>query len=198
MQDIAAIESIIAEGALNGKTLRRTDEQPMRVSVIDWIMAITNKNQKQASQILLRILNHEPMLSIMVEWFQFPGQRQRFTPVTHARGLSSILSRMPCQHDNPEKAVADALAQKVSGRREVRVTSGSVDIVTSEYAIEVKYWTDWKQAIGQAFVYARDLKLKPKIHLFVPTSERASFMLKVAHIRESIEAASIELSWEIV
>ncbi|PHK97347.1 hypothetical protein CGL56_16200 [Neolewinella marina] len=46
-----------------------------------------------------------------------------------------------------------ALAQSLGGRTEVAVTSGRVDILTDDYAIEVDWAPKWKESVGQALWY---------------------------------------------
>ncbi|MGB3799920.1 MAG: hypothetical protein WA952_08880 [Lewinella sp.] len=56
----------------------------------------------------------------------------------------------------PGQSEADyvrALATRLHGQTEVSVTSGRVDIVTEEYAIEVDWAHKWKESIGQALWY---------------------------------------------
>ena len=45
------------------------------------------------------------------------------------------------------------LATALGGRTEVPVTSGRVDILTDDYAIEVDFAPYWKESIGQALWY---------------------------------------------
>ncbi|WP_116108799.1 hypothetical protein [Lewinella sp. IMCC34191] len=46
-----------------------------------------------------------------------------------------------------------ALAAELDGQMEVNVTSGRVDIVTEDYAIEVDWANKWKESIGQSLWY---------------------------------------------
>jgi len=55
--------------------------------------------------------------------------------------------------------------QQLGGQREYKVESGYVDILTEDYAIEVKFANKWKHAIGQALWYALQTNKKAGIVL---------------------------------
>ena len=70
-----------------------------------------------------------------------------------------------------------------SPKIEVKCDGGRVDILTEEYAIEVKTATQWHKAIGQAAHYATVLKRKPAIAIFDVkklTAEKRSALEKTA------------------
>ena len=79
------------QGELCGMSVRTTNENPRRVSVIDIIKAVNagvNPYQVWAN------LKTEAVLQNLDNW-QFPGERQRPTPVTDARGLVTIINLLP-------------------------------------------------------------------------------------------------------
>jgi hypothetical protein len=57
----------------------------------------------------------------------------------------------------PQRAVEatwrDALAREIGGRTEYRVPYGRVDVMTSEWAIELDYAHKWHECLGQAIHY---------------------------------------------
>ena len=59
----------------------------------------------------------------------------------------------------------ELINQHFNGQREFSVTSGRVDILTDEYAIEVEFANKWKGAIGQSLWYALQTNKKPGIVL---------------------------------
>ena len=66
----------------------------------------------------------------------------------------------------------DALAVVLSGETEVEMPSGlRCDVVTNNYAIEVKPVCNYHHAIGQALVYGRELNKKPAVYLFGALTE---------------------------
>jgi hypothetical protein len=65
-----------------------------------------------------------------------------------------------------EDAHTKALAKSLDGQCFVDTLVGQCDVVTKEYAIEVKTAKAWKSAIGQAQAYAYFLSKKPGIYLF--------------------------------
>jgi hypothetical protein len=85
----------IEEGVFKGKQFRHTNERPMRVSVIDWIMAITGQTKDNAGKMLRRIVQGDPAVRTKMSELQFEGERQRPTPVTDSKGLLFILDKLP-------------------------------------------------------------------------------------------------------
>jgi hypothetical protein len=80
-----------------------------------------------------------------------------------------------------EKTIADTLAKKIGGDREVCVRNGRIDILTEDEIIEVKTYNNRYNAIGQVLLYchkhAKDLK--PRIHLFDHHGEKDKDFQKV-------------------
>ena len=63
--------------------------------------------------------------------------------------------------------VKERLAKKIDGIMEYVIDGiGFCDIVTQEYAVEVKPYTEWKHGIGQALVYGIEIEKKPALHLY--------------------------------
>lgn len=66
-----------------------------------------------------------------------------------------------------EQGKSDFLANELNGYREVKNPAGRVDVLTSEYVIEVKEANNWKHAIGQILVYSFYYpNHKPMLYLF--------------------------------
>jgi hypothetical protein len=72
--------------------------------------------------------------------------------------ISKILSR----HDR----VKYALAKEIKGCVEQKCKYGLIDILTNYESIEVKKTSYWKQALGQALVYAEATNTLPRVHLY--------------------------------
>lgn len=89
------MQSIIqlTDGDFEGHTVRTTSESPRRVSVLDVIKVITG-NQQSAKTWLDLGRSHPEVITICND-FKFPGQGQRLTPVTDARGLVTIINLLP-------------------------------------------------------------------------------------------------------
>lgn len=64
-----------------------------------------------------------------------------------------------------ESDYADLIQCELGGKREFAVTSGYVDLLTDEFAIEVEFANKWKQSIGQALWYGLQTNRKPAIVL---------------------------------
>ena len=54
---------------------------------------------------------------------------------------------------------------ELGGQREVSVTSGYVDLLTDDLAIEVDFASKWKEAIGQSLWYGLQTNRQPAIVL---------------------------------
>ena len=77
------------------KQIRKTEETPPRVSIIDVAVVITGTNANHAGQILRRIKDRYPDVHSFCVDFRFPGQGQKDTPVAGIRGLVEIIMLLP-------------------------------------------------------------------------------------------------------
>ena len=71
--------------------IRKTDETPPRVSVIDVIMAITRKTHHDAAQDFRRLSDQYPEVGTNCSHLKFKGRGQRDTAVTDAKGIVEII-----------------------------------------------------------------------------------------------------------
>ena len=74
-----------------------TGEVPPRISVIDVSIAVTGKTHHDAAQDFRRLLTQYPEVGTNCSHFKFPGQGQRGTPVTDAKGIIDIIMLLPGQ-----------------------------------------------------------------------------------------------------
>ena len=87
--------------ALLGKPLarigriRKTDETPARISVIDIAALITGHNANYASEAVRIIYEKYPEVHEKIVDFLFPGQGQRKKPVTDVQGIVEIVLLLP-------------------------------------------------------------------------------------------------------
>ena len=72
-----------------------------------------------------------------------------------------------------------ALAAHLGARTEVAVTSGRVDLVTAEHAIEVERAEKWKHAIGQALWYSLETNRAPGIILLVTDRSQYRYFVQL-------------------
>lgn len=78
-----------------------------------------------------------------------------------------VSTRIPQIKTLIEQAKSDILATKLNGVRESVNPCGRVDVLTSQYVIEVKEAANWKHAIGQVIVYSFYYPdRKPMLYLF--------------------------------
>ena len=85
--------SELTDGAVRG--IRKTSEDPPRISVIDVVSLVTGHNPHQAAHTLQKILEAYPEVCHSVTYFRFQGRGQRDTPITCARGVVSIVMLLP-------------------------------------------------------------------------------------------------------
>ena len=65
--------------------IRKTDENPPRISVIDVVQAITGQTQSNSAGALRRLRHDHPEVVTNCSKLKFKGERQRDTPVTDAK-----------------------------------------------------------------------------------------------------------------
>ena len=83
------------------KQLRKTDEVPPHVSIVDVAALITGKDKNQAAEDFRRLTTRCPDAKTKcfdVKFRDSRGRRgQKETPVTDARGIVEIIMLLPCQ-----------------------------------------------------------------------------------------------------
>ena len=92
ISDLMASLSQLTEGAVRG--IRKTAEDPPRVSVLDVISAVTG-DANNASHVYTRLREQFPEVQSGGTNFKFPGRGQRDTPVTCVKGVVTIVMLLP-------------------------------------------------------------------------------------------------------
>lgn len=188
---IRSIDQIIKEGTYNGRKIRVTPD--MQTAVLDWVQCLCEVNYRTAQTMLRRILKKDPLET---QQHKFPGQGQRKTMVAAVDAIKKLTSHLSVRRSKAvrEKFVSDRIAIRENGRREVGCSSGTCDVITCQDVIEVKYFRQWKQAIGQSLVYALDCKLQPRIHLYGWSNEAEIFHKKLKKIKRYAAKLGIKVS----
>jgi hypothetical protein len=92
---------------------------------------------------------------------------QPANPQTVVTKVSGVKSQNVGEKKEREFIVSERLSQNTGGTREVKCTTGYIDILTTSEVIEVKGWKDWKSAVGRVMVYGLEYpQHKKRIHLF--------------------------------
>ena len=91
------------------KQLRKTNDRPPRVSVIDTICAITDKDGRHAAEALRDLISKYPEVDGNIVHFKFKGRGQRETPITDARGIIEVIMLLPGQQASRVRCQAAAL-----------------------------------------------------------------------------------------
>ena len=77
--------------------IRKTDETPPRVSIIDVVMAVTGGSQHDAARSLRRLSDQYPEVGPNWSHLKFKGRGQRDTCVTDAKGIVEVIMLLPGQ-----------------------------------------------------------------------------------------------------
>jgi hypothetical protein len=80
------------------KQVRKTEESPPRISVIDVAIALTGKSPHDAAQDYRRMLEQYPEVGATCSHFRFKGRGQRDTPVASISGIVELVFLLPGHH----------------------------------------------------------------------------------------------------
>ncbi len=89
------------------------------------------------------------------------------------------LVTLSCQAQTYESDFVKLIQKELGGEREVSITSGYIDLLTREYAIEVEFANKWKQAIGQALWYGLQSNKKPGIVLIKKSAREHKYVVQL-------------------
>jgi len=96
--------------------IRRTEDTPPRVSVIDVASIITGHGADYASQAVRNVYDNHPEVREKITDFKFPGRRQRKTPVTDVRGIIEIIMLLRgCHAARVRRQAAELLCRYLGG-----------------------------------------------------------------------------------
>jgi hypothetical protein len=96
--------------------IRKTAEDPPRVSVIDTISLFVKGDHRQAAQSWQKLSQKFPEVCDAVTHFKFSGQGQRETPVARLRTIVEIIMVLPGRAaGHVREAAADVLVRYLGG-----------------------------------------------------------------------------------
>lgn len=96
--------------------IRKTDETPARVSVIDVAVAFGGGSQHDAARTLRRISEQYPEVGPNWPLYKFAGRRQRDTPITDIKGIVELVFLLPGRHAaRVRRQAAELLCRHLSG-----------------------------------------------------------------------------------
>ncbi len=101
--------------------VRKTAEDPPRVSVYDTLGVITGYAQEDRHKLFHRLCEQFPEVRTVCTYFKFSGRGQRDTPVTDAEGIVQIIMLLPGR--------AAAIARQSAANVVVRYLGGDVSLV---------------------------------------------------------------------
>ena len=98
------------------RRIRKTAEEPPRVSVIDTVALITGCSPTVCSHTLQRLKESYPEVGSDWSNFRFAGRGQRDTPVSDARGIVEVIMILPGRAASQvRKAAADVMVRYLGG-----------------------------------------------------------------------------------
>ena len=98
------------------RQIRKTAEDPPRVSVLDTISVITGLETNGSSVVYNRLKEQFPEVALTCSNFKFSGRGQRETPVTCAKGAVLIVMLLPGRAAaNVRKQAASTLVRYIGG-----------------------------------------------------------------------------------
>lgn len=101
--------------------VRKTAEDPPRVSILDVIGIITGLTSGNSRNMLWRLSESHPEVTTICSNFKFPGRGQRETPVTDAEGIVRLIMLLPGR--------AAAHARQMAAKVLVRYLGGDASLV---------------------------------------------------------------------
>lgn len=115
--------------------IRKTNETPPRVSVIDLITVVSNNENPRKTRQDLRT-KHPEVVTFSYDYnqeFQFPGRRQRGTPVINARGAILIINLLPGTMAASFRAAwADIIVRYIAGDPTLAAEVGQNNAIQNE------------------------------------------------------------------
>ena len=115
MADIQQELSVIL-GTHIRQPIRRTDEDPPRISAIDIATVLTGKTRHEAAQDFRRIVTQYPEVRENCSKFCFKGRGQRATPMATTRGAVELAFLLPGRHAaRIRRQAADLLVRWLGG-----------------------------------------------------------------------------------
>ena len=98
------------------RQIRKTAEDPPRVSVLDVIAAVTGLDSGNSSTAYTRLKEQYPEVTATSSLFKFPGRGQRDTPITCVKGAVIIVMLLPGRTAaNVRKQAAGVLCRYLGG-----------------------------------------------------------------------------------
>ncbi len=89
----------------------------------------------------------------------------------------------PAQRSSSEKDIARIWCLAREGKNEFRTKYGTyVDCLTPQYAVEVEYDKNWKEAIGQSLHYAEATGKNPAILLIKRKSSNKDYYIELSNV----------------
>jgi len=135
---------------------------------------------------LWRCATRRCFLIFRAQWGGQPARRgvsfSQFAVVVFAVGLLLSDSAI-AGHRHLESWYADALAEELGSRTEVRMPNGTrCDVLSSGHAIEVEFAAKWCESIGQALNYASQTGRMGAVALILESPKDSRFLVRLRDV----------------
>ena len=100
-----------------------------------------------------------------------------------------ILYQFSLNAQSNESDYSNYIQSLIGGEREVSIKGGRIDLLTSEYAFEVEWASNWKEAIGQSIWYGLNTQKKPGIILLLKSKSDYKYFIQ---LNTALEYAKLE------
>ena len=98
--------------------IRKSTDNPPRISIIDVTRAITGHNADYSAQAVRNVCDQYPEVSEKITDLKFKGRGQRLTPVTDVHGIIEFVMLLPGKHaSNVRRQAATEARLPVSPRQ---------------------------------------------------------------------------------
>ena len=120
------LATLLRKNAKDIKNIRKTDEIPPRVSIIDVVTAIAQCSPSNAALTFARLKNDYPDVTTNCSDVKFPDARgrkgQRASPVTDARGIVEIIMLLGGRQAARVRRQAAALPRNLISRFSIKIS----------------------------------------------------------------------------
>jgi hypothetical protein len=92
MVEVVSMDALFQESL---QTIRMTPDEAPKASIVDFVMAVTGKEHKRVSEVIINLVKNEAFFFGNCKRFQFPGARQKEQYVLNASQCFELAMMLP-------------------------------------------------------------------------------------------------------
>ena len=167
--------------------IRRTNENPSRVSVIDVAMAVSGGTQHDAAKSLRRLCDQYPEVGPNWSHLKFKGRGQRETPVTDAKGIVEVIMLLQGQQAaQVRRQAAELLCRYLGG--DLSLVDEVCALRGFQEQLAVRAPEDPRRLFGAEVEASSSFSGGPWAHVLSTVNERLTNQERMlARIQENLE-----------